>query len=230
MVLPPVYGEPYPQDLWETLNQQRIQQGLLALEIDPVAQKAADSHAKYLVQHRVLSHWSGSERVLDRYRNLGGTALAAGENLGVGETWQDVFTAWLESPSHRDNLFSPQWRCGAISQRPTGDGRVLMVAIFTSSRWVVHAMEVQGQNLLLEGRVDLRGDLGKSPPVLRMGSQFFEPEFLSSQVPSLGFAQVRFLLPLPLRPQVVFLQVGGENADSFLSPDASSSWACESSL
>lgn len=100
-----------PEQLLSLTNQQREQHGLKPLHLDSelsqaATQKAADMFAKDYWAHVApdgVTPWVF-------IKGAGYDYLYAGENLARGfTTANDVVTAWMNSPSHRDNMLSPNY-------------------------------------------------------------------------------------------------------------------------
>lgn len=159
------------------INSIRENAHLSILKIDESAFLSAQLHAEELAERLNLSHQGlDGSRVTDRYRAAGGTGLAAGENLGAGDNIDSVVRAWLDSPGHRENLLNPKWRKIGVGFEVLESGRIILVAVFTDSRW-------SGcETLLRDGRLLLSGEFllspGRVPEAIHLkhNGRLFEPE------------------------------------------------------
>lgn len=122
-------------DLLEKTNAIRAEKGLPILKIDgklsaAASNKAADMFTKNYWAHVApdgVSPWVF-------IKNSGYNYLYAGENLARGFTGtSEVVEAWMESPSHRDNMLSPNYSdvgFAIATGSLTGSDTVLVVEMF----------------------------------------------------------------------------------------------------
>ena len=134
------------------INSIRTDSALTPLLYEKTASEAADNHAEELLNLRSLSH-SGSDgsRVNERYRRTGGTALLSGEILGAGDSVALILEGWMNSPSHRDSILNPDWTSMGVGLRHLNKNRILIVVIFTASRWRFGEMNMEGGSVMLSG-------------------------------------------------------------------------------
>lgn len=93
-------------------NQTRTSLGLGALRPNPVLDRAAELKAEDMIRNQYFAHtspqgatpWSWFSKAGYNYRY-------AGENLAIGffDSYE-VYSAWLNSPSHKDNLLNPNFK------------------------------------------------------------------------------------------------------------------------
>jgi len=92
-------------------NQERVQRGLPALTVNPQLAEAAQRKAQDMLEHDYFAHisptgvtpWFWMAQTDYHYR-------VAGENLAIDFTQaEDVVRAWLNSPSHRENLLENRY-------------------------------------------------------------------------------------------------------------------------
>ena len=91
------------------VNQVREESGLSSLVYHPQLGVAAQRYAEFIAAHDVLNH-TADGRTLDKRAEAAGytTWVALGENLAGGyTTFDEALTAWLASPTHRDNIMNP---------------------------------------------------------------------------------------------------------------------------
>lgn len=118
------------------MNRVRVANGLAALRIDGLLQRAARSHTASMLRSGTFDHGDFSGRMAQ----FGVRRSIAGENLawGVGEsgTPQELVAAWLQSPPHRANLLRRAFRrvgVGALVGSFAGyDGAVVVTTDFSS--------------------------------------------------------------------------------------------------
>jgi uncharacterized protein YkwD len=100
------------------INALRRSRGLVALRTNPGLAAAAAAHSAAMAQTGFFAHESpdGSpfwKRVKLRYGATGFARWSVGENLvwaSPALSAKQAVTMWLNSPPHRKNLLSPQWR------------------------------------------------------------------------------------------------------------------------
>lgn len=148
----PVFSDQSDEPIINTINNIRVSRGLNRLSGDPAAASTAKKHAAELARRHTLSHRGlDGSRVVERYRNAGGTGLSAGENLGAGDSIQVIIDAWMNSPSHRDNLLNKDWNAVGIGSSQLQGGRIVLVAVFTTSSWQTLSVEESQGNLHITG-------------------------------------------------------------------------------
>lgn len=146
---PTVLGISYnitPIDLLNSTNQIRQGRGLSPLTLDvelsqAASKKAADMFAKNYWAHIApdgVTPWVF-------IKNSGYEYLYAGENLARGfSNTTDVVNAWMASPTHRDNILSPNYHdigFGIATGKLTGSDTVLIVEMF-GSRYTAQAATI----------------------------------------------------------------------------------------
>lgn len=123
------------QDLLNDTNKARIANGLAPLRLDPELTNAATQKAQNMF---ALNYWAhiAPDGTTPWYfiKNAGYDYLYAGENLARGFTSaQDVVNAWMNSPSHRENMLSPHYQdvgFAVMSGTLTGSDTILVVQEF----------------------------------------------------------------------------------------------------
>lgn len=106
-----------PAALSSLTNNDRITKGLGHLEYDSLLTKAAQEKANDMAIHGYFAHVSPTGKTpwfwLDQ---MGYKYDYAGENLAVNFIdSQDVETAWMNSPSHRDNILKKEYTKSGIA-------------------------------------------------------------------------------------------------------------------
>ena len=186
------------EQVFNAINRIRDEADLSILHHDAQAALSADTHAEELFRRGLLSHRSlDGRRVLERYRDAGGTALQAGENLGAGDSVADIVQGWLDSPTHRSNLLNPKWCAAALAYRILENKRLLLVMVFTNARWSnIHFLPIESsRNIRLNASYSSNEPESSSSFLLVLGSQFYtasEVHARSSQV-----FELEFIIPWP---------------------------------
>jgi uncharacterized protein YkwD len=91
------------------VNQYRTQAGLKPLRLDARLNAAAQAHSQDMALNDFFSHTGSSGSTADRRILAAGYNYATvGENIAAGfSTPEGVVAAWMNSPSHRDNILHP---------------------------------------------------------------------------------------------------------------------------
>jgi hypothetical protein len=94
------------------VNQLRLQYNLPPLKLNAQLCEAAQTHAETLAQTGMITHVDAHGRRADyRASEAGYFYHRLGENLAAGQlTWERALHAWLNSPDHRANLLTPDYR------------------------------------------------------------------------------------------------------------------------
>jgi uncharacterized protein YkwD len=109
-------------------------------QLRPSARLARSARAKVALMIRCdsLSHTACGTAFTHTMRQNGRAPLAAGENIGAGQSTaaapRAIMAAWLASPSHRANLLDPEWRTQGLSVR----AGVTFETVTDSAVWVSH--------------------------------------------------------------------------------------------
>lgn len=123
------------QDLLKDTNAQREAQGLTPLRLDPELSNAAAAKAQHMFHGNYWAHIAPDGTTPWFFiKNAGYEYLYAGENLARGYTTApEVVDAWMASPSHRENILSPQYNdvgFAIATGSLTGSDTVLVVQMF----------------------------------------------------------------------------------------------------
>src|SRR5262245_48478055 len=95
----------------ELLNRERVSQGLVALVVDEKLRQAARDHSEEMVRLRYFAHESPTQgSPFDRMLRAGARFGAAGENLAFAPTVEAAHRGLMNSPDHRKNILTPQFR------------------------------------------------------------------------------------------------------------------------
>jgi hypothetical protein len=122
-------------ELVDMANQERINRGLEPLKINDKLIQAAQQKAQDMIKNNYFAHtsplgtspWYWFDRVGYNY-------VAAGENLAKNFTDSKyLHTAWMNSPSHRDNILNSKYQevgIAVIEGKIDGQDTVLAVQLF----------------------------------------------------------------------------------------------------
>ncbi len=107
----------------------------------------AREHADDMARRGYRAHLSPEGKsALDRAHESGvdGFRLLA-ENIGwsnvPGDRVPAVIRAWLDSPSHRENLLNPAFNTSGVGRAETADGQTIVVQLFATFRVQRHASD-----------------------------------------------------------------------------------------
>lgn len=101
------------------LNAERSQHGLKPLRLDRRLGKAAREHSHDMVQRRFFDHTApGDVTFVERIQAERYTADSRGWSVGENIAWGTgslatparIVHSWMQSPGHRKNILSPQFR------------------------------------------------------------------------------------------------------------------------
>lgn len=99
------------QELLRLTNEKRAEEGLKPLKLNDELSNAADEKAKFMFAKNFWAH-IGPDGTTPWFfiKNAGYEYMYAGENLARGYTTApEVVDAWMASPSHRENIMSPNY-------------------------------------------------------------------------------------------------------------------------
>ena len=110
------------------INEYRLESGLEELVPLPEASREAANHTDYMIEVGEVSHDNFPERFNNLVRTTG--AIAVSENVAFGYRTADaVFTAWLNSESHKANIVGDYTHFG-ISVKENDENRSYFTNIF----------------------------------------------------------------------------------------------------
>ena len=118
--------------LFARLNQERRQDGLPALELDPELDAAASEHVADMARNNYFEHTSpGGITPFDRMRRLGCTFSYAGENIALADDAAQADRALFKSTPHRENTLNARFNRVGIAVMTNAQGRLLFVEDFS---------------------------------------------------------------------------------------------------
>jgi len=124
------------REVFDRLNQKRLEMGLSELEWSDRLADLARLHSEDMASNNFFNHrGSDGSMVDDRADRLHlGTWAGIGENIAFMQNFADpVGTAiekWLQSPSHRTNMLSPQWKETGVGVTVTKEGKFYFTQVF----------------------------------------------------------------------------------------------------
>jgi len=120
------------------LNQTRNSLGLNALKENTQLGQAAELKAQDMISNGYFNHTSPSGiSPWHWFSEAGYNYKYAGENLAIGfYESKEVYRAWLDSQSHKDNIISPYYsEVGtAIASDPNNNGAIIVVQLFGTQK------------------------------------------------------------------------------------------------
>jgi len=122
------------EKLIELTNQERVKVGLNALTANQLLTQAAYEKGRAIIETQTFQHNIGDKKFSNWIRDTGYKYSYVGENLAIDfVTSEGVVNAWLNSPSHRNNLLSPYYTeigIATIETKFQGQNTTLVVQIF----------------------------------------------------------------------------------------------------
>ena len=104
-------NEPAEQQVLELLNQERRVRGLPELTMRDDARKVARAHSRDMFARGYFSHQTPEGiSPFQRLQQGGVVFLVAGENLALAPSVQQAHDGLMNSPPHRENILSPNYR------------------------------------------------------------------------------------------------------------------------
>jgi len=108
----PAYAAYSSDTLVSMTNSARAHEGLGSLTVNSQLSSAAMAKAQDMLANQYFSHTSPSGKTpWDFIKDAGYSYSYAGENLAIGYTdASELFTAWMNSSTHRANIINPNFR------------------------------------------------------------------------------------------------------------------------
>ena len=126
----PANFSPYESSLFSSINAARSQAGLPGLTAAPGLADVARGWASSMAAAGNLSHNPNLGNQIEASGAPGWTTAA--ENVGVGGPADGIFTAYMNSPAHRDNILRSTVDSVGLGALRTPDGRVWDVMVFSN--------------------------------------------------------------------------------------------------
>ncbi len=123
------------QELLLLVNEQRLENNLPPLKLNEKLSSAASAKANHMFANNYWAHFAPDGTSPWKFiTDNGYDYIYAGENLAKGfVTAEDAVDAWMESPSHRDNILSAQYKevgFSIVEGSLQGEDTVLIVEMF----------------------------------------------------------------------------------------------------
>jgi uncharacterized protein YkwD len=115
----------------ELINRERAAAGLPALTLDDEVSGIAAGWSRRMAAAGGLSH-NGDYLSQDSLRRL--DASTVGENVAYADTVDEIHSLYMQSPPHRHNILSPDYREVGIAAVRTGDGLIYLTEDFLTRR------------------------------------------------------------------------------------------------
>ncbi|MFH0982214.1 MAG: CAP domain-containing protein [Planctomycetota bacterium] len=129
----PTQADALAEQLSRLINLERALDDLEPLSWDENLAKVAQEYACRMIEGKFFGHTDPETRTEPAHRlTMAGYEWdMMGENLAVGHTTAaEVLDGWMASPSHRDNLLSPEWTRLGIGVRTDEAGTLHWVLEF----------------------------------------------------------------------------------------------------
>lgn len=126
----------FSRTAFEMVNRVRVENGLGPLAWNDELAAAADLHSQNMAEFQFFSHKGlDSKMVSDRADAAGvGKWRSIGENIAYNKGYNDpvalTVQLWLDSPSHRRNMLSADWKESAIGVAVTEEGAYYFTQVF----------------------------------------------------------------------------------------------------
>lgn len=134
--------------LFNLINEEREKKALSPLMENPLLTQAAELKSRDMFEFNYFQHISPSGVTpWHWFKKVGYNYETAGENLAIGFLdSEEVYKAWIDSPSHRDNLFNSNYQeigIAVISGNFEGNKTSIVVQTFGSPKKEVIQKETQ---------------------------------------------------------------------------------------
>lgn len=98
------------------MNGARRNNNRSAMRLDPELSKVAFKHTQEMIKRNLLHH-TDTNALIRRVTNWS----FLGENVGVGGTVSSLHTAFMNSPSHKENIMEPSFKYVGVGTKQVGD-------------------------------------------------------------------------------------------------------------
>lgn len=116
--------KPEERGFARAMNQERADQGLGKMRLDPELSKAARVHTREMTRDSVLHH-TDSSALRRRVTNW----IILGENVGVGGTVSSLHGAFMASPAHKENILFKRFNFVGVGTASSA-GRLWVTVVF----------------------------------------------------------------------------------------------------
>lgn len=111
------------------MNSERDDSNRQALRLDPEISKVARKHTREMIRAATLQH-TPSTTLARRVTNWS----VLGENVGVGGSVSSLHDAFMNSPSHKDNILYSTFKHVGVGTKKDDSGRLWVTVIFEASK------------------------------------------------------------------------------------------------
>ncbi len=123
------------QELISLTNNYRQSLGLNSLKVNPRLTQAAVNKAQDILEGQYFNHTSpAGKKFSDWIKEVNYDYFYVGENLAIDfSDNQELFQAWLDSPTHRENIIRPQYQeigLAALSGKYKNHSTIVVVQLF----------------------------------------------------------------------------------------------------
>lgn len=119
--------------LLDLVNLERKKKELAPLKPHPLLFKAARGHSENMAKQRKKAHDLDGKTAFDRMSAAGYKYEMGGENLAGGDTGvkaEEIVKAWMDSPSHRDNILYDKFTETGLGLAKDKDGHIYYTQTF----------------------------------------------------------------------------------------------------
>lgn len=121
------------QQMFADVNHERTSRGIPALSLDDRITTVARAYATDMWERQYFSHYNPEgQTVADRFNDAGIPYAVAGENLALAPTEQTAMTGLMNSPGHKANILSTDFRKIGIGVIDNGFYGKMFVQEFTN--------------------------------------------------------------------------------------------------
>lgn len=118
--------------LFERVNQERKDEGLSRVVLDPLLSQAAIEHVADMARHNYFEHTSpAGVTPFERMRHFGCSFSYAGENIALADSAIQADRALFKSAPHRENTLNGRFTRVGIAVMSDAEGRLLFVEDFS---------------------------------------------------------------------------------------------------
>jgi uncharacterized protein YkwD len=117
-------GNDFETQVFNFVNQERTQRGLVPYQCDLQAGKVARDYSTLMCNTGHFSHTGpDGSSPWARLKNGGVSFTTAGENIAAGQTTPtSVMNAWMNSPGHRSNILNVKFTHIGVGYSNCGNG------------------------------------------------------------------------------------------------------------
>jgi uncharacterized protein YkwD len=122
----------YERRVVELVNAERAKLGLAPLSYDGALDRAAEKHTAHMAAVGRMGHDDiGDGTAEQRIRDEAGVRFAWGENVAYAlRSPEDVVRAWMNSPTYRAKILSPNFRQLGVGYATSSNGTPYWTQVF----------------------------------------------------------------------------------------------------